>query len=126
MTTIIPYELFLQSVLTAGGSGTMSYQLPPSQTLELDEFVWTSTGIFNLVGLRNGNGLQFTNATPSNPIPSTMLGNAANNFNLIRDFKPNLVIKGGDTLYIDVIDTSIAANTVKILINCNKVLQGDQ
>lgn len=123
MTTNIPYELYLTSVLIAGGTGTMSYQVPPGQTLELDEFVWTSTGIFSLTGLRNGNGLQYTNATPSNAIPSTMLNNAANNFNLIRDFKPNLVINGGDTLYIDVIDTSAAPNTVRVLINSNKIIQ---
>jgi len=123
MATTIPYELFLSSVLTAGGTGTMSYQVPPSQQLELDEFVFSSTGTFSVVGFRNGGGMQFTNATPSNGIPSTMINNAANNFNLIRDFKPNLVIQGGDTLYIDVIDTSAAPNTVRFLANCNKIQQ---
>jgi len=123
MTQDIPYELFLQSVLTAGGTGTMTYQVPQGQTLELDEFVFNSTGAFSVTGIRNAGGINFTNATPSNAIPSTMLGNSANNFNVIRDFKPNLVIAGGDTLYVDVIDTSAAPNTVRLVVNSKKTQQ---
>lgn len=119
----IPYELFLSAALTAGGTGTLTYQVPQGQTLELDEFVFSSTGTFSLVGLRNAGGINFTNATPSNGIPSTMLASAANQFNIIKDFKPNLIIQGGDTLYVDLIDTSAAPNTVRLLINCKKTQQ---
>lgn len=123
MTSIIPYELFLSSVLTALGTGTLTYQVPPNQTIEIDEFVFIATGTFNVVGIRNGGGMQFTNATPSNGIPSTMIANGLNQFNIIKDFKPNLIVLGGDSLYIDVIDTSAAGNTVRFLANCNKVIQ---
>jgi hypothetical protein len=120
----IPYLLILSSVTISLGTGTMTYQVPPGQTLEIDEFVFLSTGIFNLVGIRNGGQNYFSNVTPSNPIPNTMLANFANQFNVIKDFKPNLTIMGGDTLYIDVIDTSVAANTIRFLANCNKEVQG--
>jgi hypothetical protein len=120
MANTLPYELFLSSVLTAGGTGTMSYQVPPGQKLIIDEFVFISTGAFNVVGMRNGGGQQFTNATPSNGIPSTMLANGLNQFNVIKDFKPNLEIQGGDTFYIDIIDTSAAPNTVRFLGNGSK------
>jgi len=123
MAQDIPYQLFLSVSLAASGQGTMTYQVPQGQTLELDEFVFTSTGSFKVVGIRNAGGINFTNATPSNGIFSTMFGNAANNFNVMRDFKPNLVIVGGDTLYIDVLDTSVAANVVSFLANCKRTQQ---
>lgn len=123
MPQTVPYELFLSTSLTAGGQGTMTYQVPPGQSIEIDEFVFQSTGAFKVVGIRNGGGIQFTNATPSNGIPSAMLANAANQFNVIKDFKPNLVIQGGDSFYIDVLDTSAAPNVVNFLGNTNKVQQ---
>lgn len=123
MATTIPYEVFLSQVLTSGGTGTLTYAVPPGQTLAIDEFTFISTGAFSVVGIRNGGGQQFTNATPSNGIPSTMLANGLNQFNVIKDFKPDLVIQGGDTFYIDIIDTSAAPNTVRFLGNGNKVQQ---
>jgi hypothetical protein len=123
MATQIPYLLSLNTVLTALGQNTMSYQVPPGQTLEIDEFVFVATGIFNLVGIRNGGSVLFSNISPSLPILSTMIADVANNFNVIKSFMPHLIIQGGDTFYIDVIDTSGAGNTVRFLGNCLKNLQ---
>jgi hypothetical protein len=123
MATNVPYLLFLSASLSAGGQGTMTYQVPPNQSIEIDEFTFISTGTFKVVGIRNGGGIQFTNATPTNGILSTQLANGANNFNVIKDFKPNLIVQGGDSLYIDVLDTSTLANVVSFLANCNKVQQ---
>lgn len=123
MATQIPFELFLTATLAASGQGTMTYPVPQGQSIEIDEFTFSSTGAFKVVGIRNAGGTNFTNASPTNGIPSTMLGNSANNFNVIRDFKPNLVISGGDVLYIDVLDTSAAPNTVNFLGNCNRLMQ---
>ena len=121
----IPYELLLSAVLTAGGTATLTYQVPQGQQLEIDEFVFVSTGIFSLVGIRSAGGINFTNATPSNGIPSTMLANGVNQFNVIKDFKPNLIVAGGDTINFDLIDTSAAPNTIRLLLNCKKTQQGN-
>lgn len=123
MSTNIPFELYLSATLNANGSGTMTYQVPQGQQLELDEFTFIATGAFKLTGLRDANGINYTNASPSNGIPSTMLANGLNQFNVIKDFKPNLIISGGNVLYIDVLDTSGAGNTVNFLANCNRVMQ---
>lgn len=112
---IIPYLLRLQSVLVAGGTGSLFYAVPPDQSIELQDFVFVSTGIFNITGFRNGGGTSFTNASAATPILSTLVAAAGNNFNLLKLFTPPLRIEGGDTLYIDLIDTSGAGNTVTFL-----------
>lgn len=118
----IPYLLIATISLLASGQGSFIYPVPPGQVLRLDELVFVSTGIFNLIGLYNASGLQFTNATGSNGIPSSLLANGANNFNCIKDLKPDLVIPGGDSLNIVLLDTSVAVNTVRIIINSQKDL----
>lgn len=119
---LIPYQLLAQISLTASGQGTFTYPVPQGQKLNIDEMVFTSTGIFNLVGLSNSNGLQYTNATPAQGIPSANFANGANNFNAIKDFRPDLVINGGEQLIITVLDTSVAINVIKLLLNCSRDL----
>lgn len=121
---LIPYLLVARIPLLASGQGSFIYPVPQGQKLNIDEMVFVSTGIFSLIGISNANGLQFTNATGAIGIPSTLLSNGANNFNSIKDFKPDLIINGGDVLTITVLDTSVAVNTVTILINSSKELPG--
>jgi len=120
---LIPYQLLAKFVLAASGQGTFAFPVPQGQTLNVDEMVFTSTGAWQLVGLSNSNGLQYTNATPAAGIPSVNLSNGANNNNNIRDFKPDLVIKGGEQLLVTILDTSVAPNTVNLVFNCSREMQ---
>jgi len=120
----IPYQLVGKITLLASGQGSFSYAVPQGQKLSIDEMVFTSTGAWSLIGLSNANGLQFTNATGAIGIPSTLYANGANNNNAVKDFKPDIVINGGDTLTITILDTSAAGNVVTILLNCSKELPG--
>lgn len=122
MAQTIPYLLVAKITLLANGQGTFNYPVPQGQVLHLDEWVYTSTGAWSLIGLSNANGLQFTNATGAIGIPSTLFANGANNNNSIRDFKPDITINGGDQLNITILDTSGAGNIVTFYINCSKEL----
>jgi hypothetical protein len=120
MATKIPYILMLNSTLAASGQGTAQYQVPPGQTLEINKLFYTAQGIFNVTGIRNGGSILFSNISASNPIPSTMLANIVNQFNVFEEMNPPLVILGGDTFYIDLLDTSGNPNTVRLLLSTQK------
>lgn len=112
----IPYLELAQVVLAANGTGTFSQPIPNTQKLSLKEWVYSSTGAFQVTGIRDSSGRNYTNASPSIPIPSALLPSAANNFNAIHWFEPELVIPGNIILYIDFKDTSGAGNTINLLL----------
>lgn len=111
----IPYLVLLPVSLTSGGSGRATLPVTPGQSLSLDRMVFQSTGAFSLTGLSTSDGRNYGNISPSSPIPSTMLASVANNFNAIIDLVPNLKIDSNMLLYVDVVDTSAAINTVRFL-----------
>lgn len=113
----IPYLELASVTLTANGVGTFSQPVPNTQQLSLREWVFSSTGVFQITGIRTSDGRNYTNASPSVPIPSAVLPSGANNFNAIHQFIPELVVPGNVILYIDFKDTSGAGNVVNLLLS---------
>ena len=109
----IPYILQLQVTLTASGQGTLTYTVPNNEELDLREWVFSSTGVFGITGIRVTGGNTLTNASNNQYIPNTHLPMAVAETNNISKFYEPLIIKGGSTLQIDLLDTSVAGNTVK-------------
>lgn len=116
MAVTFPYLLVLPIVLTSGGTGTGQYTVPASETLELYQLFAASTGIFSITDIRDSSGQHYTNAAPSQAIPSTLLALGGNNYNVFKDFPAPIIISGGKILYIDVVDTSAAPNTVRLFL----------
>lgn len=121
----IPYLELASVVLTANGTGTFSQPVPNTQTLSIREWVFTSLGLFQITGIRTSDGRNYTNASPSVPIPSAVLPSGANNFNAIHSFIPELVIPGNVILYIDFKDISAAPNTVNLLLAGHLTVAGN-
>ena len=118
--TTIPYVLVGQKVLGALGTGTFQYPVPQGEELRIRDLIYSSSGTFSITSIYTSDGQRYTNASGSAGIPSSVLANGANNFNNIRDFEPDLVIKGGTIFYIDLVDTSNGANTVNLAMNCQR------
>lgn len=112
-----PYQLVLSSTLAALATGTMNYPIPNNEGLQLGQLYFVSTGAFSITDIRDSAGKHYTNASPSNPIPSTLLQNAQTAYESLRNLPIPIVIEGGKTLYVDIVDTSNAPNTVKLLFN---------
>lgn len=110
-----PYFLILNSVLAGNGSGTMSYTLPQNESIELTELRFIATGAFNITDIRDSSGNHLTNASAANPILSTMIQNAASPNIAVAQLPTPLIISQGKTFYVDVLDTSAAGNTVRLL-----------
>lgn len=116
----IPFLLQGRVVLTALGTGTFQYPVPQGEKVRIRDLVYSSTGTFGVTDIRTSDGRHYTNASGSAPIPSAVLANGANNFNNVRDFEPDLAVEGGSILYIDLVDTSNAGNTVNLTMNSER------
>jgi hypothetical protein len=112
-----PYFCILETTLAGNASGTLSYQVPANMELTIRGWRQVSTGAFNLTGVRDSQGLYYTNASASVEIPSSYIADLADGNNGLKDFPMSLVIEGGTIIYIDVEDTSGAGNTVTIVLD---------
>lgn len=113
----IPYLLAISATLNANGTGTLQYTVPPNEKLMVDELYFVSTGAFSITDIRVSGGHVITNAGANNPIPSTMLGLSSNENNTLQKLKLPITLNGGQVLYIDLLDTSGAGNTVRFVGN---------
>ncbi len=118
----IPYLLQMQVTLAGSGSGTLSFTVPNNEKLSLEEWIFSSTGIFSITGIRVTGGNNISNAGANLAIPSTHLQLVSTNNNGIKKLPIPLLLDGGSTLYIDVLDTSAAGNTVKCTFNGQRTI----
>lgn len=113
----IPFWLRFQAVIAAGGGlATVSYAVPPLQELTLNELFWTSTGAFGIYSIHNSNGRIYTNASQATPLLSTHLQQGGSPNIGAKDLPYPLVVVGADIFYMDLIDTSGAANTINLML----------
>lgn len=109
---LITYLLELTVTLGADSTGTLQYTVPNNESMELMKLVHTSQGTFDITDIQTGSGKSHTNAGANNGIPNTHLQDAVNAFRAIMEFPKPIVLSGGDTLTIDLLDTSSAGNVV--------------
>ena len=102
-------------VLNANGTGTAQLAVSTGEKARIHKLLFVATGAFSLTGLRDASGQPFSNCNTDNPITSTLMGNAANGFNVVLDFDPALELEGPNTLDLSLFDTSAASNTVRIV-----------
>jgi len=113
-----PFLLQLDVTLTSGGTGTLTHTVPNNEKLVIDELVFNQTGIFNIIGITVSGGRNISNASNNKPIPSVVLQKGTNQFNHIGKFLTNLILSGGETLTIELLDTSAGSNLVQLTANC--------
>lgn len=123
--TEIPYLLLAKVTLAGNGQGSFTYPVPQGQTLTLREMYFSATGAFNLIGLYDANGINYSNVSSSQGIPSTVLASGANNNNALKDLIPDLVVVGGNQITLLLLDTSGSSNTVNYVFNGSKTLAGN-
>jgi hypothetical protein len=120
MAMTVPFWVKLEATLTANGTGTLSYNIDPSEEWEFLDWLWTSTGTFEITGIRASNGINFSNVLSTNTIPSTLLPKGADDNHALRGFPVPMRIKENNILYIDIVDTSGSGNTVEVVLPAKK------
>lgn len=118
-------ELFeiiqLMVVLGAGGTGSPSYTVPANEKLQIRECRVLSTGTFNINDIRDSGSRHYTNVSAALPLPSTYFQNV-NSPNIGNtDVTPPIEIEGGATFTVDVVDTSGAGNTVRLMFEATRI-----
>jgi len=122
MASEAPYLLYLETALTSNGTATLSYSVPPSEDLSIVEFTFSSTGAFGITNLRNSNGRIYSNTSSAKYIPSAHLALGNTNQQRFYQLVVPLLIRGSEQLIVELIDTSGSANTVKLTLNCSRML----
>lgn len=110
----IPFIVYLETVLGANGTGTLSYTVPPGEKLTINDLIQDATGAFEVTGIRDSSGRYYTNASPNTGIPRGAFKEMGTAFLGFDFYKTPLVIEGGLIFYIDIVDTSGAGNTVQV------------
>jgi len=111
-----PYIFTDKVSLSANSTGTAEFRVDEGTAFKAKKFWITSTGSFDITGIRDNRGNHYTNASSSEPIPSAMLNRPQTAGGGVYEFVPPLELAGGDVLYIDFKDTSGSANTINIAI----------
>lgn len=117
MAEQIPYVIPLNAVLAGNASISLQYSVPQAWTLDIKEWFWTSTGVFRINDILDSRGVHYTNASQSIPILSTFLRNPGNSNISFDDFMLPLHVNGGDTIFIQITDTSGGGNTINCVLN---------
>lgn len=117
----IPYLWIGSTVLSASSQGSISFPVNAAESMMINKFVFVATGAFSVIGIRDSDGNPYSNCSLDKPILSTMLQNSANGNLSMRDLLENILIKANKTLYIDLLDTSAAQNTVRFLLQALRV-----
>lgn len=111
----------LSAVLGIGGTASPSYTVPSNERLIIRECRILSTGTFNITAIRDSGSRFYSNVSVAVPLPSTYFQHVDSPNIGNTDITPPIEVEGGATITFDIIDTSGAANTVKIMLECTRV-----
>ncbi len=109
-----PYFMTDTQVLGAAGTGTWGFDVPVNEAYDLYDIRFTATGAFDVRDIRDSSGVHYTNASSTDPVPSTQFQNGASPNLGFASFPTPLHLAGGTSLRIDLFDTSGAGNTIRI------------
>jgi len=110
-----PFWDVLTQVLAGGGAATLQVNVPDGETRDIDAIRIISTGAFSIVGIRDSRGRTYSDAASGNPALDTFFANATDQFNGYLKFPIPIHLEGNISWMIDVLDTSGAANTVRVV-----------
>lgn len=106
----------LQKSVAGNGSDSLQYSVPQNAVLHIKDWQWLSDGIFDLVGFGDNTGLQFTSATQTQPIHSSMLPTLAVANDVYAELPLQIDLLGGYQIIANVVDKSTSTNVIKVVL----------
>lgn len=116
MAQQVVFHIPLNITLAANSQGTLQYVVPQTATLHVKGWIWKSAGAFNIVGIQDNTGIQFTNATQTVAIDSDFLPRKDTPNDWMFQFPLEILLIGGKSLNINLIDTSGSTNAVEAML----------
>ena len=106
--------------LGANASQQARFPVASGETGRFKRIVFAASGAFSITRIEDETGLAYSDASVSNPIPSTALIDAATDDAGIQHLDPPAEIEGPGALLLTILDTSGAANTVRLILEGEK------
>lgn len=104
-------------ILAAAGRGTITLQAGEGDTFHFRYFTFSSTGAFSLMRVRSSSGREYVSDQNGNGIPSTHFNRAEFNIAEFSKLYPPIDLAPAEILYIEVLDTSGAGNTIVVTLS---------
>lgn len=111
-------QLFITNrvVLGAAGRGTITLQAGEGDTFKFRYMAFQATGAFSLMRIRSSSGKEYLSDQNGNGIPSVLFARTEFNIQEFGKLMPEVEITPAELLYIEVLDTSGAGNTVTVVL----------
>lgn len=123
MAQTIPFLVRLQVVLTALSVGQVSYPVNANEQVEITDMWQKSTGAFDITGISDSTGKNYSNASSGGGLDSDFIQDVATSNRAMHELPVSLLLPGSVTLTINVVDTSNAGNTVEIMLSGKRIIQ---
>lgn len=115
--TTIPYFITMQKTLAGNGTDQLTFNVPQNWRMKLRNIYFLSSNAFDIIGIQDNGGTQYTNATQNVAINVDYFTfENASGIIAPNNFVSDLVLEGGSAILIGIKDTSGSSNTVRCLI----------
>lgn len=113
----LPFFVKIQQTVSANSTGTLSFNVDPSQKWKFFDWLWSSTGTFRIDAIRLSSGLNLTNALTTNAIGSVFLPKVSDEYHALLKFPIPIELDNNNILSIDVTDTSGSSNVIQVVLS---------
>lgn len=122
----VPFNPILHVQIPASSVSSLQYFVPNTEDFEIEEIRFIADAAFSVTDISDSGGIRYSNATSSNPIPSTLLQNAANDFLSFGKFTVPLLVRGSMYIQFNLLDTSGTTNDVWFLLIGTRYTDNDR
>lgn len=113
MASKIPFVVAIKETVANGGTIVHQYKAPNNQDFTIHQILFVIGAAFSLIRVSDDGSNQYGVISTADPIPSTELPQSNTDVRAVDFPKVPLLLKGGQTLYIELLDTGGGgANTV--------------
>ena len=109
-----PYILTDTVILGASADGEAILRVGSNERFEGHKLLILSGGNFEVRGMKNDSSLPYTNAKSGDPLTQAMFPDDVDSGDNVLEFDAPLIIERGDSLTIQLADTSAGSNTVRV------------
>lgn len=116
----VPFILAGNVTVAGNASGRITLPVSANEEMEIEAMFQKSTGAFDITGLTDSQGRQFSNASSGNPVDSDFIQDVATSNRGWYKFMVPVQLPGATSLYIDVKDTSGSSNTIELAFSAKR------
>jgi hypothetical protein len=115
MPSQVPFVVPIKETVANGGTVEHSYKAPNGQDFLIREMFFVIAAAFSIIRIQSDDGRYYSYASQNDPIPSTELRQSNTDVHSLMLPAIPLLLKGGSTLTIEILDTGGGGANIIIL-----------